>query len=198
MLGMTLAGARSALYTVDFAKYSWLYGCYRSSNIDKVVSQSPGGGAQVPRTTPVKIFLQADNCLATVPNMLGMTLAAARSALYAVDFAKYSWLYGCYRSSNIDKVVSQSPGGGAQVPRTTPVKIFLQADNCLATVPNMLGMTLAAARSALYAVDIAKYSWLYGCYRSSNIDKVVSQNPGGGAQVPRTTPVKIFLQADNC
>ena len=136
--------------------------------------------------------------MATVPNMLGMTLAAARSALYTVDFAKYSWLYGCYGSSNIDKVVRQSPGGGAQVSRTTPVKIFLQADNCLATVPNMLGMTLAQARSALYAVDFAKYSWLYGCYGSSNIDKVVRQSPGGGAQVSRTTPVKIFLQADNC
>jgi hypothetical protein len=62
MLGMTLAGARSALYAVDFAKYSWLYGCYGSSNLNEVRSQSPGGGAKVPRTTPVKIFLQADNC----------------------------------------------------------------------------------------------------------------------------------------
>jgi beta-lactam-binding protein with PASTA domain len=130
--------------------------------------------------------------------MLGMTLAAARSALDAADFAKYSWLYGCYGSSNIGAVVSQNPGGGAQVPRTTPVKISLQANNCLATVPNMLGMTLAAARSALDAADFAKYSWLYGCYGSSNIGAVVSQNPGGGAQVPRTTPVKIFLQANNC
>jgi beta-lactam-binding protein with PASTA domain len=135
----------------------------------------------------------------TVPNMLGMTLNGARSALYTADIAKYSWLYGCYGSSNINLVVKQSPGGGAQVPRTTHVNIYLQANNCgLATVPNMLGMTLAAARSALYTADIAKYSWLYGCYGSSNINLVVKQSPGGGAQVPRTTLVKIFLQADNC
>jgi beta-lactam-binding protein with PASTA domain len=59
-----------------------------------------------------------------------MTLAAARSALYAADFATYSWLYGCYGSSNINEVTSQSPGGGAKVPRTTHVKIYLQANNC--------------------------------------------------------------------
>jgi hypothetical protein len=62
MLGMTLAGARSALYTADIGKYSWLYGCYGSSDLGAVVSQSPGGGARVPRTTLVKIFLQANNC----------------------------------------------------------------------------------------------------------------------------------------
>jgi beta-lactam-binding protein with PASTA domain len=130
--------------------------------------------------------------------MLGMTLAGARSALAATSFAKYSWLYGCYSSSNFGAVVSQNPGGGAQVPRTTLVKISLQANNCQATVPDMLGMTLAQARSALDAADFAKYSWLYGCYGSSNIGAVVSQNPGGGAQVPRTTLVKISLQANNC
>jgi beta-lactam-binding protein with PASTA domain len=130
--------------------------------------------------------------------MLGMTLAGARSALAATSFAKYSWLYGCYGSSNFGAVVSQNPGGGAQVPRTTLVKISLQANNCQATVPDMLGMTLAQARSALDAADFAKYSWLYGCYGSSNIGAVVSQNPGGGAQVPRTTLVKISLQANNC
>ena len=67
MLGMTLAGARSALYTVDFAKYSWLYGCHGSSNIDKVVRQSQRGGAKVSRTTLVKIFLQANNCRRQCP-----------------------------------------------------------------------------------------------------------------------------------
>jgi hypothetical protein len=66
----------------------------------------------------------------TLPNMLGMTLAGARSALNTAGFAKYSWQYGCYGSSNIGTVVSQSLGGGAKVPRTTFVKISLQANNC--------------------------------------------------------------------
>ncbi len=67
--------------------------------------------------------------------MLGMTLAAARSALYAADVATYSWMYGCYGSPNTGKVVKQTPAGGAKVARTTHVNIFLQANNCPTTSP---------------------------------------------------------------
>jgi PASTA domain len=59
-------------------------------------------------------------------------------------------------------------------------------------------MTLAAARSALNAANVAHYSWLYGCYGSPNINEVVRQSPEGGARVPRTTHVSIYLQANNC
>jgi beta-lactam-binding protein with PASTA domain len=127
---MTLSGARSALYTAGFDHYTWLYGCYGSANIGEVVKQSPGGGAQAPQNTDVDIDLQANNCTATVPNMVGMTLAAARSALAAAGFDHYTWLYGCYGSANIGEVVKQSPGGGAQAPQNTDVDIDLQANNC--------------------------------------------------------------------
>jgi PASTA domain len=66
----------------------------------------------------------------TVPNMLGMNLAAARSALAAAGFDTYHWQYGCYRSPNTGAVVRQTPGGGARVSQTTYVNIYLQANNC--------------------------------------------------------------------
>lgn len=69
----------------------------------------------------------------TVPNMIGMSLAQAKAALNAADAGPYSWLYGCYGSSNIGLVVRQTPAGGTQIPRTTLIQIFLQANNCPAT-----------------------------------------------------------------
>ena len=195
---MTLAQAKAALSAADAGPYSWLYGCYGSSNIGLVVRQAPGGGAEIPRTTPIQIFLQGNNCTITVPDMIGMTLAQAKAALSAADAGPYSWLYGCYGSSNIGLVVRQAPGGGAEIPRTTPIQIFLQGNNCTITVPDMIGMTLAQAKAALSAADAGPYSWLYGCYGSSNIGLVAKQAPGGGAEIPRTTPIQIFLQANNC
>jgi len=70
-----------------------------------------------------------------VPDMVGMTLAQAKAALNAADAGPYSWLYGCYGSSHIGLVVKQTPGGGAEIPRTTLIQIFLQANNCPATAP---------------------------------------------------------------
>jgi beta-lactam-binding protein with PASTA domain len=130
MVGMTLAGARSALAAAGFEHYTWLYSCYGSPNILAVVRQDPGGGAQAPKDADVDIYLQADNCTGTVPNVVGMTLAGARSALAAAGFERYTWLYGCYGSPNILAVVRQDPGSGAQAPQDTDVDIYLQADNC--------------------------------------------------------------------
>jgi beta-lactam-binding protein with PASTA domain len=135
MIGMSLAQAKAALNAADAGPYSWLYGCYGSPNIGLVVKQTPGGGAEIPRTTLIQIFLQNNNCPITVPNMIGMTLAQAKAALNAADAGPYSWLYGCYGSSDIGLVVKQTPAGGAQIPRTTLIQIFLQANNCPATAP---------------------------------------------------------------
>jgi beta-lactam-binding protein with PASTA domain len=73
--------------------------------------------------------------------MIGMTLAQAKAALNAADAGPYSWLYGCYGSSNIGLVVKQTPGGGAEIPRTTLIQIFLQNNNCPATAPASSGGT---------------------------------------------------------
>ena len=195
---MSLAQAKAALNAADAGPYSWLYGCYGSPNIGLVVRQTPGGGAEIPRTTLIEIFLQNNNCTITVPDMIGMSLAQAKAALNAADAGPYSWLYGCYGSPNIGLVVRQTPGGGAEIPRTTLIQIFLQNNNCTITVPDMIGMSLAQAKAALNAADAGPYSWLYGCYGSPNIGLVVRQTPGGGAEIPRTTLIQIFLQNNNC
>jgi eukaryotic-like serine/threonine-protein kinase len=197
MLGMTLAGARSALDAADIGKYSWLYGCYGSSNINEVVKQVPGGGAEIARTVVVEIFLQANNCTETVPDVIGMTLAGARSALDAADIGKYSWLYGCYGSSNFNEVVKQTPGGAAKVPRTTDVEIFLQADNCPTTVPNVVGLNESAAISMLEQAGF-RVHWIFECLGSPAIGLVVTQSPAAGTSDDRGNTVSIQLQANNC
>jgi eukaryotic-like serine/threonine-protein kinase len=197
MLGMTLAAARSALDAADVGKYSWLYGCYGSSDIGEVVKQAPGGGAVIPRTGVVEIFLQANDCTETVPDMIGMTLAAARSALDAADVGKYSWLYGCYGSSDIGEVVKQAPGAGEKVPRTTDVEIFLQADNCPTTVPNVVGLNESAAISTLEQAGF-RVSWIFECLGSPDIGLVVTQSPAAGTSDDRGNTISIKLQANNC
>jgi beta-lactam-binding protein with PASTA domain len=133
-----------------------------------------------------------------MPDLVGLTLAAARSALSAADAGQYSWVYGCYGSPNTGLVVKQSPAGGVSVPRSETVDFYLQASNCTFTMPDLVGLTLAAARSALSAADAGQYSWVYGCYGSPNTGLVVKQSPAGGVSVPRSETVDFYLQANNC
>jgi len=135
----------------------------------------------------------------TVPNMAGMSLAAARAALATAGFENYSWLYGCYGSRAIDQVDKQTPGGGAADPQSIHVQIYLQADNCrVTTLPHLVGLTLAAARAALATAGFDTYTWVYHCYGSPDIEGVDKQTPPGGARVPEYTHVYIYLQAGNC
>jgi eukaryotic-like serine/threonine-protein kinase len=133
-----------------------------------------------------------------VPDLVGLTLAGARSALQAADAGPYSWSYGCYGLQNAGVVVSQSPAGGTTMARTTGVEFSLQNFNCTFTMPDLVGLTLAEARSALDAADAGPYAWSYGCYGSPNAGLVVSQSPAGGVTVARTTGVEFSLQNFNC
>jgi eukaryotic-like serine/threonine-protein kinase len=197
VVGRTLAQAKSVIFTAGFHKYHWLYGCYGSPNIGDVVKQIPGAEAQAPGTTRVQLYLQAENCLATVPNVVGRTLAQAKSVIFTAGFHKYSWQYGCYGSPNIGDVVKQIPGAEAQAPRTTRVQFYLQANNCPTTVPNVIGMNESNAISTIEQAGF-RVHWIFLCLGSPNIGLVVTQSPAAGASYDGGNTVTIKLQANNC
>ena len=121
--------AAAALQARGFHNLPYVYACYGSSLINDVVRQSPGAGATIALTAPVQLYLQAQNC-ATVPNVLGMDLSDAAYTLKQLGFTNIPYVYGCYGSSQINDVVSQSPVSGTSYGTTQPVSLKLQANNC--------------------------------------------------------------------
>jgi len=129
VVGTTLSSAAAALQARGFHNIPYVYECYGSSLINDVVRQSPGAGATIALTAPVQLYLQAQNC-ATVPNVLGMNLSDAAYTLKQLGFTNIPYVYGCYGSSQINDVVSQSPGSGTSYGKAQPVSLKLQANNC--------------------------------------------------------------------
>src|SRR5271165_5670696 len=140
------------------------------------------GGAPSVQPTPHLSSL-SNPTTGTMPIVLGMTLGAARSALSTAGYDKYSWQYDCYGSPDIGQVVKQVPGGGTHVERSTYVKVFLQADNCTATVPKVIGTSLSAAIPTLQRAGFPHVHWIFKCLGSSN-GTVVIQSPEAGASYP--------------
>ena len=158
-------------------------------------SSSPGlAPAPAPKVTTPTV---APPSTGTVPSVLGEQLSAAESALEARGFHNIPWVYECLNSNLILDVITQSPGAGAKIALTAPVQLQLQANNC-ATVPNVIGFLLANAETALNDQGFTNYNWYYGCYGSSQIDRVVSESPSGGTSYGKTQLISIKLQADNC
>jgi serine/threonine-protein kinase len=131
-----------------------------------------------------------------VPTVTGQSLGTASANLQAAGYSDLPYIYDCYGSNSPGQVVAQEPGGGSRAAATTPIRLFLQADNC-SFVPSVVGLDLSSAAATLQGAGFNDIPYVYDCYGSPNIGAVVNQSPTGG-QVTVSTPVRLQLQANNC
>jgi serine/threonine-protein kinase len=134
-----------------------------------------------------------------VPNLGNELLSSAESSLQASGFHHYSWIYECYGSQNINKVVQQNPGAGTRLALSATVSMYLQANNCV-TLPNVIGLQLSNAESTLEQAGIPgpEIYWIYQCFGSPNTGAVIVESPNAGTSVGTNQQVTIKLQANNC
>jgi serine/threonine protein kinase len=134
---------------------------------------------------------------ATVPVVRGMTLSAASAALGARGFGNITYAANCYGSSDVGHVVRQSPAAGTHLSQSTPVLLYLQAGNCV-TVPDVDGMDLSRATTALKKAGFTSVPYQYDCYGFPTAGAVVSQSPSGRTRAATDQPVVLELQAADC
>ena len=164
-----------------------------------VILSSAGGqaGATPPTRPPTTTPPTTRPPAPAVPDVVALKLADATAALKARGFGNIPYVYGCYRSPAINNVVRQDPGAGATVARTTPVRLYLQADNC-DTVPDVTGMSLSDAAYTFKQAGFTNIPYVYQCYGSPHIGAVVRQSPKAGTSYGDTQPISLKLQAKNC
>lgn len=158
--------------------------------------QAPSAGSAPPQVAPPTSLAPRVSATPTVPSVVGKDLNGALASLEGAGYRNHPWQHDCHGSNNKGAVVRQEPAGGARSPTSTPVRLDLQANNC-AFVPSVIGSTLTSASATLTAAGFNDQPYLYGCYGSPKINTVVSQDPSGG-QVPTSTPIRLFLQANDC
>jgi serine/threonine-protein kinase len=166
------------------------------------VSQPPSAASstRAPAPPPATATEAAKPSTGVVPSVVSETLDDAASALKAIGFDNIPWLNGCYGSSGVGDVVTQSPAAGARIALTAPVQLYLQANNCV-TMPNVVGFSLASAESTLEALGFApnEITWRAECYAGAHpADQVQTQSPAPGASVPKTQLIALGVEADNC
>jgi serine/threonine protein kinase len=194
--GDNLTAATSALTAAGFHNIPYLYNCYASDNPGDVVRQAPGAGTHTTRTSPVHLYLQADNCDG-VPDVTGMTLPAAATKLKKSGYDNIPYLYSCYGSGNYEDVVQQAPAAGTHTATTSPVHLYLQAKNCHA-VPDVIGMSLSNAAAVLKQAGFTDIPYVYKCDGSTDINAVVRQSPAAGTDHSYLQPISLEIQARNC
>ena len=128
-----------------------------------------------------------------VPNVVGLSQAAAQSAITGAGFTVGTVSTDYSLTVPAGDVISQNPAGGTSHPSGTSVDMLVSLGVLFVNVPDVVGMAQATAESAIVAANLTVGNITYDYSNTVATGDVISQNPGGGASVAYTSPVDIHV-----
>lgn len=167
--------------------------------VGKVVAQSPKAGTRVEPGAEVALSVSKGEepvANATVPNLKGMTQAAAESALKAEGLTGRA-LLGYSDVVPSGQVIAQAPVAGSSVAPGTQVLFQVSqgappATATLVEVPDLKGMTADQAEDAVKALglddEVVEIE-----YAEAAAGTVIGQLPAAGDMVPEGSTVSIAV-----
>jgi len=155
----------------------------------KITTSNPPAGDKVPVGTEVDITVVPPAC--TVPNVLGLTEAAAKDALEKAGCRIGDVLPGGDDPNNAGKITEQDTPSGSVVPAGTDVDLKIAGPVC--TVPSLIGMTEADARAAVEAQGCTLRTDQRATTNPAEVGKVTTQNPAANLHVPKGSAVDVSL-----
>lgn len=128
--------------------------------------------------------------VASAPNVVGDTQAAASSALTAAGFVLGSVTTQASTTVAPGLVISQDPGAGASVPAGSAVNLVVSSG---VTVPNVVGVSLTVASSDLASAGLATGSITQQYSGSAPQGTVIAESPAAGSSVTGGTRVNLVI-----
>ena len=123
----------------------------------------------------------------TVPYVVGMSEEEAAAKLKEYGFEHYRVI------GDGDTVTDQTPVGGAIVPASAEIILYMNAEKSgdLCTVPNLIGLSAAQANQKLAGAGLILK--LTGAVGDSSLIKVISQSHEAGEQVEAGTVITVQM-----
>jgi beta-lactam-binding protein with PASTA domain len=161
----------------------------QSSNMvapDKIISQDPPGGSSVAEGSQVQLLISSGPQMVAVPNVERSTQAAATTA---ITEAKLKVGTVAQQTSNTvapGSVISQDPASGSSLAEGAPVNLVISLGPQMVTVPNVQGLTQAAATASIARAKLAM-----GIVTATG--KIISQDPPSGSSVTQGFQVILMI-----
>jgi eukaryotic-like serine/threonine-protein kinase len=156
----------------------------------QVTATDPGAGESVPKGSAVRVNVMRGPGTATVPNVVGMSLAQAIDALHKVGLNANPTIVPSDAPQN--QVIHQNPTPGSSVTKGTSVDLQVSNGPPQVTVPDVVGYTSQQAVQALQAQGF-QVNEQYASTDASQDNIVQSQNPPGNSQATKGSTVTIVI-----
>ena len=183
VVGMTQAEAQTALTGVGLKVGAPVSKATTKAVPGTVVGQTPAAGSVAQTGSSVQLDLAVKPAPVAVPDVVGLTTAAAQSSLQAATLVP---VQKSANSSSVpkDQVISQSPAAGVKVETGSKVTVTIsmgpQVTNTV-SVPDLVGMPRSEAVSKAEAVGLSVR--IVPAYSNEATGNVTDQSPDAGTTV---------------
>jgi eukaryotic-like serine/threonine-protein kinase len=167
---------------------------HSSSNFKagEATGTNPGAASSVPAGTGVTLVVSSGQPRRAVPDVRGESQSAATAQLTAAGF-NVSPTTETSSSVTAGNVISQDPGGGAQVTVGSTVKIVVAAAPATVNVPSVTGDPTGSAFSALQSNGFHVVRVSRDVSDRNKNNTVISQDPGAGSAQKKGSTVTIVV-----
>jgi beta-lactam-binding protein with PASTA domain len=204
--GLPLSAATTALKGANCAAGKVTKKASSTVKSGDVISTSPAAGATVASGAKVALTVSKGKSSSSsgkkckVPNVVGKSEAAAKTALRKANCAVGKVTKKASSTVKSGKVISSSPHAGVTKPKGTKVALTVSSgkpssSGSKCTVPNVKGKALAAAKNAIKAAHCAVGTVTQKASSTVKKGDVISTTPGAGAVKPKGTKVAITVSA---
>ncbi|MBJ7520297.1 MAG: Stk1 family PASTA domain-containing Ser/Thr kinase [Solirubrobacteraceae bacterium] len=192
VVGASLASATDRLEDEGFEVVTVRENSTRERN--EVIGQDPSGGTRAEQGSRVRLTVSDGPGTATVPDVVGEGRNAARQALEDAGFEVEEDRESSDEVTE-NRVIEQRPSGGQQATTGATVTIVVSTGAERVDVPNVVGQSEDAARSAL---QDAGFTAVVTEEETSDAQAgtVLRQSPAGGARAQRGSRVSIVVAAE--
>ncbi|MEL6301892.1 MAG: PASTA domain-containing protein [Pseudomonadota bacterium] len=160
-----------------------------------VISQSPAAGAVLVVGSPVDLVVSSGPPQATVPDVVGLTEAAAGTTLNNAGLVTGNVTQQSSSSVPAGQIISQNPAAGLQVNAGSAVDLVVSSGPASVSVPNVVGLSQAAASSAITGANLVVGNVTTQTSNTVANGDVISQNPTGGTTVSEGSAVDLVVSS---
>jgi beta-lactam-binding protein with PASTA domain len=153
-----------------------------------VTSQDPAGGSPLAQGSPVNLVISSGPQMVAVPDLGGLTQAAATAAVTGAKLKVGTIAQQTSNTAAAGSVISQDPASGNSLAQGSPVNLVISSGPQMVTVPNLDGLTQAAATAAITGAKLK-----VGTVTAAG--RVISQDPASGSSLAQGSSVNIVISS---
>jgi beta-lactam-binding protein with PASTA domain len=195
VVGLTQAAATTAITASGLTLGSVTTQSSATVAAGLVISESPAAGTSVAAKSAVNLVVSSGAAPVLVPNVIGLTQAAAATAITGAGLTLGSVTTQNSSTVAAGLVISENPNAGTRVPSKSAVSLVVSSGAAPVAVPNVVGLTQAAATTAITAAGLTLGSVTQQSSATVAAGLVISETPAAGTSVASKSTVSLVVSS---